>query len=266
MPDTIIRIPFVSRRTALMGLAATTAWPAHAQAPAARAGACMLTPEVTEGPYYFDPKLVRRDITEGRAGSPLILSIGVVEASCSPVSTARVDVWHCDAQGNYSGFKGMEGGPPPGGGFGPPPGGGRRGPPPGGRGPGGRGGPPRQQADTSEHFLRGTQMADAKGDVEFATIFPGWYQGRTTHIHLKVWLGENQVLTSQLFFPENLNAAIYKQAAYQRAGGRDTLNANDGIAQEQGPSGYGQVTELPGGGHKVRLVLGVDRVARSRGF
>lgn len=247
-----IQLLHLSRRAMLnggliAGLGLVLPWrTASAEAsPAERAGACMMTADVTQGPYYFDPKLVRRDVTEGKPGSPLLVSVGVVEASCSPIGQARVDIWHCDAEGHYSGYANA---PTPGA-----PGGGRGfGPPPGGR--------PQQRADTSVHFLRGTQFTDAKGEVEFATIYPGWYPGRTTHIHLKVYLGDDDVLTSQLFFPDALSDRIYGHPPYKA--GRDSTNATDDIAREQGASGLGVVTD-EGAGHRVRLVLGVDRSARS---
>ena len=110
---------------------------------------CVLTPEVTEGPYYLDLDLMRRDITEGRTGLPYDLAVKVVDAdSCEPIEGAAVDVWHCDAEGVYSGVQGDDG-----------------------------------------TFLRGVQLCDAGGTASFATVFPGWYTGRAVHIHLKVIQG-----------------------------------------------------------------------------
>jgi protocatechuate 3,4-dioxygenase beta subunit len=110
---------------------------------------CVLTPEVTEGPYYLDLDLMRRDITEGRPGLAYDLAVKVVDAdSCEPIEGAAVDVWHCDAEGVYSGVQGDDG-----------------------------------------TFLRGVQLADAAGTASFRTIFPGWYTGRAVHIHLKVIQG-----------------------------------------------------------------------------
>ena len=68
---------------------------------------CVLMPELTEGPYYLDLDLARRDITEGRNGVPFELAVTVVDAgSCEPIEGAAVDVWHCDAEGAYSGVEG----------------------------------------------------------------------------------------------------------------------------------------------------------------
>ena len=110
---------------------------------------CVLTPELTEGPYYLDLDLMRRDITEGRPGLAYDLAVKVVDAdSCEPVEDAIVDVWHCDAGGVYSGVEGDGG-----------------------------------------TFLRGVQVADGTGTATFRTVFPGWYSGRAVHIHLKVIQG-----------------------------------------------------------------------------
>jgi protocatechuate 3,4-dioxygenase beta subunit len=163
--------------------------------PAASPHACALTAEQEEGPYYVDEALLRTDITAGRTGVPLRLRLTVLDVrTCTPVSNAALDIWHCDAMGIYSGYTAMqprEGGPmpfpPPGGGQGRPPGG----PPPDGFPPPSdppRGGPPKMQPTDAQTFLRGVQFTGAKGVVEFATIFPGCYMGRVNHIHLKVHL------------------------------------------------------------------------------
>jgi protocatechuate 3,4-dioxygenase beta subunit len=185
---------------------------------------CLLVPEVTEGPYYFDPALLRADITEGKEGLPLLLRVQVVDAACNPFEGARVDVWHCDAAGVYSGYANQTNG-----------------------------------VDTQgETFLRGTLFADANGIVEFNTIYPGWYVGRTTHIHFKIFLDEANVLTGQMFFPEDLNETIYASVpAYSRTIARTTFNANDGIAQQAGEPSIatvGQETDT----YVAGLIVGVD--------
>ncbi len=146
--------------------------------------ACTLTAEQEEGPYYIDDETLRRDITEGKPGVPLLLAVALVNSrSCEPLRNAALDIWHCDASGVYSGFtaNSPDGGMPPGG----PPGGRRGGPPPPGFGGRGRG--PRQTDAT--RFLRGVQITDSHGGTEFSTLYPGWYSGRTIHIHMKVHLG-----------------------------------------------------------------------------
>ena len=119
---------------------------------------CTLTVEQTEGPYYFDADSIRSDIREDREGTRLRLAIRVRDAdSCEPLKNAVVDLWHCDALGSYSGFEAASGG-----------------------GPGGGG------RTDDEKYLRGAQVTNADGIVEFVTVYPGWYQGRTVHIHGKV--------------------------------------------------------------------------------
>ncbi|MGE4324361.1 MAG: intradiol ring-cleavage dioxygenase [Sphingobium sp.] len=187
---------------------------------------CAVMPETTEGPYYIDPKLVRRDITEGRPGLKLRMQLQVVTADCLPVANARVDIWQCDARGDYSGYADM--------------------------------GPDRANDTTGQTFLRGTQMTDGNGIVAFDTIYPGWYRGRTTHIHYKVFLDRKTVLTSQIFFPDALSEYIYlKNPAYARDETRDTVNGVDGIAGQAGQGAYCAIRE-----QKTRyvaaLVVGID--------
>ena len=237
--------PDTTRRALLASLAASPAVvlgtrPTLAQETAA-AGAglispnvCMLATEVTEGPYYTDPELVRADITEGKDGAPMDMVIQVVDAACQPIAGARVDIWHCDAQGNYSGYanQGSDG-----------------------------------TLDTSgETFLRGTQMADERGIVTFRSIYPGWYRGRTTHIHHKVFIDETNVLTGQIFFPDALSQYLYDNVPpyNDRASARDTVNANDHIAEDAGEGAYAAVREAPDR-YVATLVIGVDPTAVSQG-
>jgi protocatechuate 3,4-dioxygenase beta subunit len=190
---------------------------------------CSLDPELTEGPYYLDRGLFRRDITEGKPGIPLTLRTVILDArTCSPIEKAALEIWHCDASGVYSGFTKMGaggmGGPPPGDHMGPPPPGGpgfgpppddMPGPPPGG---GRFFGPGRSRATDNTSFFRGIQLSGGGGIAEFQTIYPGWYVSRDTHIHLKVHLGGlaqsghyhggHVVHTGQLFFPDELTDEI----------------------------------------------------------
>ncbi|MBO0661807.1 intradiol ring-cleavage dioxygenase [Jiella sp. MQZ9-1] len=195
---------------------------------------CRLLPDVTEGPYYVDDKLVRADITEGRPGVPVLLRLQVVDATCQPLAKARVDVWHCDATGLYSNY-------------------------------GGQGDDHDHPVSTKgETFLRGTQMSDANGLVNFTTIYPGWYRSRTTHIHFKVFLSATNVLTGQIFFPYALSQFIYdKVPPYSmRKAVRDTLNASDGIAREAGAASHAAITEQ-GTRYLAALIVGVDPAAKS---
>jgi protocatechuate 3,4-dioxygenase beta subunit len=176
--------------TAVGGATATTTMTGTTATTALDAN-CLLTPEETEGPYYLAGEAVRTDITEGKVGMPLRLAFVVVNVDkCRGIANALVDIWHADATGNYSGFN----------------------------------------ATASNHtFLRGIQVTDANGAAGFHTVYPGWYQGRATHIHLKVHVGGNVVHTGQVFFDESVNSAVYATAAYTGRSGTRTLNSQDNI-------------------------------------
>jgi protocatechuate 3,4-dioxygenase beta subunit len=162
---------------------------------------CTLTAEETEGPYYFDADSIRSDIREDREGTRLRLAIRVRDAdSCEPLKNAVVDLWHCDALGSYSGFEAASGG-----------------------GPGGGG------RTDDEKYLRGAQVTNADGIVEFVTVYPGWYQGRTVHIHGKVHIDNQTALTTQFYFDDKVSDRVYEGSPYSQHGGRDVLNDNDNI-------------------------------------
>ncbi|MEU5955855.1 intradiol ring-cleavage dioxygenase [Streptomyces sp. NPDC047525] len=178
-----------------------------------------LTGETTEGPYYIDADKIRKDITEDREGIPFTLRLKVIDSdTCRPLKRAAVDIWHCDALGIYSGYESMSGG-----GGGTPPTGAPTGTPPSG-GPGGGGGGGHQEPTDDERYLRGTQLTDKHGYVEFRTVFPGWYQGRAVHIHTKVHVdgtltdsgyeGGHACHTGQFFFDETSVLASAEVAPY----------------------------------------------------
>lgn len=172
---------------------------------------CVLTPEVTQGPYYIAGEKVRRNITEGKPGTPLLLKLTVISASsCKPVRNAAVDVWHCDALGVYSGYGSASAGAP----------GGNQGP------------------TDKKTFLRGIQPTDAQGVATFQTVYPGWYRGRAVHIHVEVHISGNVVHTGQLFFPAAVTDSVYEHAPYKTHGTRpDTTNAADSIFRNGGDKG-----------------------------
>ena len=162
---------------------------------------CVARPQQTEGPFFVDEQLNRSDIrsdpTDGslRPGLPLALTILVSRltgTSCSPLANAYIDVWQCDALGAYAGVGGTAG----------------------------------------RKFLRGYQLTGADGRAAFTTIYPGWYQGRTVHIHFKVrasLTGTGYEFTSQLYFPDSLTDTVHAQQPYATRGMRTSRNANDGI-------------------------------------
>ena len=183
------------------GAAGIAGWRSAEDAGAGPAGVasglvtCVLAPEQTEGPYYVDDAAVRRNVTEGRPGVALTLRLAVVDAStCKPVKGATVDIWHCDARGAYSATG----------------------------------------AEADERFLRGIQRTDAKGVATFRTIYPGWYPGRTVHIHTMVHLGGNVVHTGQLYFPDAVTDAVYKRSPYTARPNRSPRNTGDSIYRSGG--------------------------------
>lgn len=231
------RPPLFTRRAALRAAAATVAATApiaaRAETPAA-ADVCRLTPEAVEGPFYYDPALVRSELAEGRPGVPLELRLAFIDAAtCAPLPGVRADIWHCDATGGYSGF-------------------------------GTRGGD--KSADNARTtFLRGTQFADAQGRVAFRTIYPGWYSGRTPHIHLKALVDARAALTTQLYFPDALSEYIYGAVeAYRRPERRDTVNAGDFVLSEtpDGRSTFLNIRE-EADRYVATLTIAVDRNATS---
>ncbi|MFM9926470.1 intradiol ring-cleavage dioxygenase [Variovorax sp. H27-G14] len=204
--------PAIGRRGLLTTLGAAALATASARPAQAAAPTLPLTAQTTEGPFYLDASQVRRDITEGLQGVPLDVRFTVCDTAGKPLPRLRVDLWHCDTLGRYSGF--------------------------GGQGDDGAG------AFEGKTFLRGSQFTDREGVAAFATVYPGWYAGRTTHIHMKVLNGTRAVLTSQFFLPDALSEFLYTQVSlYQRARLRDTLNSLDGIALKAGDTVLGAVRE-----------------------
>ncbi|MEU9435576.1 intradiol ring-cleavage dioxygenase [Streptomyces sp. NPDC048252] len=220
---------------------------------------CMtLMTSVTEGPYYLDGALVRKDITEGKSGVPLTLRLTVVDATdgCTPVSGAAVEIWHCDAWGYYSGYTTAN--------------------------PGGSAPAESEDGSTADDdtYLRGYQIANANGVVKFETIFPGWYTPRTCHIHLKVHTGGQKEdgtyeggkvnYTGQLFFPDDIAEEIFTLEPYSKHSGSYTTLDND-MVYDGGGTSSGLLTLKavhkadPSKGYKGSLTLGVDPDAENTG-
>lgn len=266
--DGASRRTFLRRGAALLGLTVTgfSADRASAQesTPTAIVTECVLTGELTEGPYYLDGQLVRSDITEGLPGVPLTLRIGVQDiASCGQLVDAAVEIWHCDAQGFYSGIAGAD--------------------PEGGSEAAGD-----DNADTT--FLRGIQLTDADGIATFETVYPGWYSGRTVHIHMMVhvdgeivnvtedpdvsssvtrgetYAGERTVHTGQLFFDDALSEEVFLTEAYLRSSEEGLItNDDDGIFGDHGDE-PGFLVEWSGSaeaGIVGTILVGVDSTATS---
>jgi protocatechuate 3,4-dioxygenase beta subunit len=181
---------------------------------------CVLTPEQTEGPYYIAKEKLRRNITDGRPGTPLTLRLAVVDAkTCRPIKGATVDIWHCDASGIYSGF-----------------GAGR----------------------SSRTFMRGIQRTNANGVATFKTVYPGWYQGRTVHIHVKVHVRGNVVHTGQLYFPDRVTDGAYRKAPYTNRPNRDVRNVDDMVFRNGGKRSLLSLSRS-GAGYLGSIRMGVRR-------
>lgn len=183
-----------------------------AAATAVATPACVVTPTETEGPYFVDERLNRADITidptdgSARAGVPLALTLTVARVGsggCTALSGAQVDVWHCDAAGVYSDVAANN--------------------------------------SAGRRFLRGYQVTDSNGIAKFTTIYPGWYRGRTVHVHFKIrtFTGGSKTFefTSQLFFDDSVTDAVYKLTPYSSRGTRDTRNQNDMVYTSNNNSG-----------------------------
>jgi protocatechuate 3,4-dioxygenase beta subunit len=168
------------------------------------------TPQQTEGPYFVDNLPNRSDITSDTSdgsvqeGIPLKLVINVYDvdgdssndgSSCIPLRGALVDIWHANPQGIYSGVQ--------------------------------------QQGTTGQNFLRGNQMTDDNGTVRFTTVYPGWYEGRAIHIHVKVrtFEGSNETFewTSQFYLNNSITEQVHTQPPYSNHGQPDMTNEEDGI-------------------------------------
>jgi protocatechuate 3,4-dioxygenase beta subunit len=185
------------------------------------AAGCSLQREVTEGPYYLDLDLVRRDIRGGRRGIPLTLRFAVVNANtCRAIRNAAVEIWHADASGAYSGVAGSGG-----------------------------------------TWLRGIQRTNARGQVRFETIFPGWYPGRTPHIHMKVFVSGNEIHTGQIFFPTAVMRSVYGHGRYAARGTVSSANTRDAIYRQAGARavlGMRGKGDGAGDGYNGSLTIGVN--------
>ena len=190
---------------------------------------CAVTPSETEGPYpdktgmLNNAAFFRRDITEGKSGLPLTLTLTVVNVnnSCAVVSGANVEIWQCDAAGHYSEYsqQGFDG--------------------------------------SGQTFLRGIQTTDANGQVTFTTIYPGWYAGRATHIHVDVYRSGALVNTTQIAFPESISAAVYATSVYAAKGQNSTTNSSDNVFSDGTTNELATLTGNTTSGYTATLTIGI---------
>jgi protocatechuate 3,4-dioxygenase beta subunit len=169
-------------------------------------GTCTVSATEVAGPFptHTPSSLLRSDIRLDRTGVAFTINITIANKnnSCAALSGAIADIWHCDKDGNYSEY----------------------------------GGTPMQSTDyTAIHFLRGRQTTDANGMVTFTSIFPSWYSGRATHIHVHIYNSAgNSLLIAQIAFPEGSASAVVSvnsSAAngYTKGMTDYTYNANDNV-------------------------------------
>jgi protocatechuate 3,4-dioxygenase beta subunit len=181
--------------------------------------ACAVTPTETAGPFPSLTDLIRSDIREGKSGTTLTLIITVVNTnnSCAPVENAQVEIWQCDASGSYSQYG----------------------------------------SQAAQTFLRGIQTTNGDGGVTFTTIYPGWYQGRATHIHVEVVRNGSSVKVTQIAFPESTNATVYATGVYAARGSNPTSNTRDNIFADSLESELATVTGDSASGLTATFRIGI---------
>lgn len=191
---------------------------------------CVVRPKLTEGPVFVDDDLNRSDVRSDPSngaiseGTQLDLTFSVsriANGTCMPLADAQVDIWQCDANGIYSDTSelGMD--------------------------------------TVGQKFLRGHQSTNENGIAHFTTIYPGWYEGRAVHIHIKIRTEDGYDFTSQVFFEDTLTDEVFAQAPYNSRGERLLRNDDDGIFEESG----GQMTlaiERIDSGYASSFIVALD--------
>ena len=171
-----------------LGASASRLLPGNKKAEGAANSDCILIPSETAGPFPLDLTdntfYLRQDVREDRTGTQLNLKMKIIGLeNCAPMQNVRVNIWHCDKDGNYSGYG----------------------------------------SQTGTTYLRGYQMTDAEGEVEFITVYPGWYPGRVCHIHFRVYVSATYAAISQLTFDHETTNMIYNENPDEYTRGEDPL-------------------------------------------
>jgi len=186
-------------------------------------GACTVIPSETEGPYPDRTGMInntafyRQDITEGKPGTPLTLALTVVNVASGCTPVANATVEVWHCD-HQGGYS---------------------------------------EYTTSGTSMRGLQKTDARGQAGFTTIYPGWYQGRATHIHLEVFVNGSSVKTTQMAFPEEVTAAVYAQGVYASRGQNPTTNTRDGIFADGYTSELAAMSGSVASGYTASLQIGI---------
>ena len=181
---------------------------------------CILTPEITQGPYYVGGEWIRSNLVEGQEGVPTVLDYQVIDVdTCEPVTNVYLEMWHCNSTGVYSGIVAQGNGDST------------------------------DESNINNTWHRGIQKTDVDGIAQFETTFPGHYTGRATHIHLMVHtnatlyvngtLGNNVTSShvGQAFFDQDLISAVELTSPYTSNTQVLTTNAEDGILSEESAGG-----------------------------
>jgi protocatechuate 3,4-dioxygenase beta subunit len=195
----------------------------------ATSSTCTVTASETEGPYpdrtgmLGNQAFYRRDVTEGRSGLPVTLALTIVNTSagCAALANAAVAIWQCDAEGHYSEYSQ----------------------------PGYNG--------TGQTYLRGLQTTDANGQVSFQTVYPGWYAGRATHIHVEVYVNGRSVKVTQVAFPESVTQQVYRTGVYAARGQNATTNATDNVFADGTSTEMAALTGDASSGYTAALTIAV---------
>ncbi|APR83397.1 Putative dioxygenase [Minicystis rosea] len=193
---------------------------------------CHDIPSETAGPYpdktgmVDDPTYHRTDITEGKPGVPLTVTFTLVDvnAGCAAIEGATVEIWHCDKDGVYSEYDGQPG----------------------------------ASDQTGTTFLRGLQKTDAGGRATFTTIYPGWYQGRVTHIHLDVYVDGQSVKVSQMAFPEDVTRAVYASPLYAEKGQNSLQNDTDMVFSDGDTYQLAEISGDTTSGYTATLTVAIS--------
>lgn len=191
---------------------------------------CVEAATETRGPYPDTTGMInnqafyRQDVREGRPGLALTLVLTVVNVrnACAPLPSAAIEIWQCDADGHYSEYAQ----------------------------PGYNG--------TGQTFLRGLQVTNANGSATFTTIYPGWYQGRATHIHVDVSVGGRRVKETQIAFPESVTQQVYASGVYAAKGQNSTTNARDNVFSDGTATEMATLSGSLAAGYTATLTIGVS--------
>ena len=205
--------------TAPSSIAETTTTTTTTGSATGTGAACAVTPNETVGPYPSLIDFFRSDIREGKSGTQLNLALTVVNTatSCAPLAGVNVEIWQCDATGNYSQYG----------------------------------------SERAQTYLRGIQTTDDNGQVRFTTVYPGWYQGRATHIHVEVTRNGQSLKVTQIAFPEAVNNEVYGSGVYASRGSNPTTNTRDGIFADSINSEMASVAGNPSSGYTATFTIGL---------